>query len=60
MYNNGVDNYPCVLEFVSECYNTKKICDKAIDTYPSTIKFVPESFMTQEICDKVVNIFFCI
>ena len=42
MYNNAVDNYPHALEFVSECYKTKQICDKAFDTYCSTIKFAPE------------------
>ena len=31
-------NYPDTLEFVPECCNTQKMCDKAVDIYPSTIK----------------------
>ena len=39
-------NFPHVLEFVPECYKTKKMCNKAVNTYPSTIKFFLGYFMT--------------
>ena len=58
MCEKAVDNYPHLLEFVSEPYKTQKMCDKAIETCPSTIKFVLKNFMTQEICDKLVNLHF--
>ena len=55
MYNNLIDYYPHVLEFVPEFFLTQKMCDKVVDAYPSTIKFVPECFMTQDLCNKAVN-----
>ena len=39
MCNKAVDNYPHALEFVSECYKTRKMCDKVVNNYPSTVKF---------------------
>ena len=60
MCNTAVGNYPHALEFVPECYKTKKMCDKAVNTYPYTIQFVPECVMTQEICHKAVNRFLCV
>ena len=42
MCNKVVGNYSHALDFVPECFMTKKICDEAVNTYPSTIKFVPE------------------
>ena len=44
-----------MIEFVSECYKTQNMCDKAVNTYPSTIEFVPECYKTQKMCDKAVN-----
>ena len=60
MCNNAVDNYPHALEFVSECYKTQKMRDKAIDTHPytSATQFVPECYKTQEMCYKAVNRWF--
>ena len=42
MCSNTLHNYPRVLEFVPECYQTQKMYDKAVDTYSSTIIFFPE------------------
>ena len=49
------DNYPHALEFVPECYNTQKMCDKAVHTHSSTIQFVRECYKTHEMCYKVVH-----
>ena len=57
MYNTAVDNYPHALEFVPECYKTKKMFNKTIDIYHSTIKFVHKYLMTQSMCDETVNKF---
>ena len=54
MCNKAVDNYPCTLEFVPECYKTQKVC---VDAHLSTIQFVFEYYKTQEMCYKAVNIF---
>ena len=43
MCDKAVDNYPHALEFVPECYETPKICDKAV-THPSINKYVPECY----------------
>ena len=32
MCDKAVDTYPSAIQFVPECYNTQKICDKAVDT----------------------------
>ena len=53
--NKAVDNYPCVLEFVSDCFKDQKVCNKAVDTYPSAMQFVLECYKTHEMCDKVVD-----
>ena len=55
MGNKAVENYSHSLEFVSECYKTRKMCDKTVNTYPSTIACFTECFMTKEMCDKSVN-----
>ena len=55
MCNKAVDNYLHALEFVSECYKTKKMCDIAADSYLSKIQFVPECYKTQEMCYQAVN-----
>ena len=55
MCNKAVDNYPHALEFVSECYKTKKVCDIAADSYLSKIQLVPECYKTQEMCYQEVN-----
>ena len=52
MCNNTVNNYSHALEFVTECYETQKICDKEVDTHPTAIKYVPERYKTQEMCLK--------
>ena len=57
MCNKAVDNYPHALEFVPECFVTKKMYDRAINTYPSTIN-VSECFTTQEMCNEAVNKYF--
>ena len=49
------DNYPHALEFVSECYKTKKTCDKTVYAYPSTTQFPPEFYKTQKMCDKAAH-----
>ena len=49
------DNYPHALEFVSECYKTKKTCDKTVYAYPSLTQFPPEFYETQKMCDKVAH-----
>ena len=41
--NHEMCNYPHALEFVPECFMTRKICDKAVNTYPSTIIFFPNT-----------------
>ena len=56
MCHKTVDYYNShILEFVSNFYETQKICDKAVDTYPSGIQFVPECYKTQKMCDKTVD-----
>ena len=47
MCDKAVDKYPHVLEFVPECYKTKKTCDKAANAYPSTIEYFPDRFKGQ-------------
>ena len=49
------DNYPHALEFVPECYKTKKTRDKTVDAYPSTTQFPPEFYKTQKMCDKAAQ-----
>ena len=44
MYDKAVDDYPCALEFVPNCYIIQKMCDKAVDTHLSTMKFVPKCY----------------
>ena len=36
-YFEAVDNYSHALEFVSDCYKTKRQCNEAVDTYPPAI-----------------------
>ena len=48
MCNKVVENYFHALEFVLDCYKTKKKCDEDVDICPSTLKFVPLWFMAQE------------
>ena len=55
MRNKAVDNYPDVLEFASEYYESQKMCDKTVNTHTSTIQFLPEYYKTQEICYKAVH-----
>ena len=51
MSSKAVANYHHVLKFVTDCYMTQNMCDKAVNTHPSTV----QCFKTQEICDKVVT-----
>ena len=56
MYNKAADNHPHALEFVSDCYMTRKMCDsQTVDTHSSTMKYVPDKFKTQEMCYKPVH-----
>ena len=43
------------MEFDTNCYKNKKMCDKDVNAYPSTIQFVREFHKTQELCDKTVK-----
>ena len=44
--NEAVDN--CAhAEFVPDCHQTQKMCDKTVGTYPSAIQFVPDRYKTQ-------------
>ena len=57
IWNKAVDNYTHALKFVSDCFKTEKIGNKAGDTYA----FVPEYYKTQEMSDKaVITCFSCI
>ena len=47
-----------MLEFVPECHEIQKMCDKAVNNYLSTIKFVRECLITQEMFNKAVNRYF--
>ena len=47
-----------MLEFVPECHEIQKMCDKAVNNYLSTIKFVRECPITQEMFNKAVNRYF--
>ena len=49
MCDKAVDTYPSAIQFVPECYNTQKICDKAVDTCTFVFNLV-----AQEMCGKVV------
>ena len=57
------------MQFVPDCYENQKVCNKPVDNYPHalefvlecyntpsfTIQFVPECYKTQGISDKVFN-----
>ena len=38
MCNKAVDNYSDMLQLISECCKTQKMCDKAFNTQLSTLK----------------------
>ena len=59
MLNKAVDNYPHVLEFVPECFMTKKMCDKAVNTYPSAnIFFLNALWLKKCVIKQLINAFF--
>ena len=48
MCNKTVDNYPCALKFVRECFMTQEMCDKVVNTHSSARQFVPKWYETQK------------
>ena len=58
MCNKSVDNYVHTFEFVSDCYKTKKMCNKAVNTSPSAMQCnFSECYKTQEMCVKALDIY---
>ena len=55
MCNKAVDNYPHLLEFVPNCFNTQKMCNKTLNTYLSPIPFVTDQYKTQKMCVKPLD-----
>ena len=53
-----VDNYNEALEFVSECYKTQIVFDKAVDKHLTTISYVPECYNAIRIKKTVIKQFF--
>ena len=43
------NNSAHISEFVFDCHENQKICNKTLNTYPSAIQFVPEAFKKCEI-----------
>ena len=43
------------IQFVSECYKSKEICDKAVDTCSFVFDSVSYEYNTQEMCDIAVD-----
>ena len=48
MCNKTVDNYPCALKLVRECFMTQEMCDKVVNTHSSARQFVPKWYETQK------------
>ena len=44
------------VKLVSNCFKTRKICNKAVDNYSSTMQFVSDWYNTQEISEKTIDI----
>ena len=49
MCSKAFDNSAHISEFVFDCHENQKICNKTLNTYPSAIQFVPEAFKKCEI-----------
>ena len=45
---------PEMLKFVSDYFETKKMCKYAIKRLPSLLRYVPDQYKAQQLCDKVM------
>ena len=57
MCDKAVDNYPHELEFVPECYKTKRMCDKIVSEDPFKLKYCHDRYNFQEMRNKAVDDF---
>ena len=47
MYDKAVNTYPSIIEFVSECFMTQEICEKAANRCFLAFDSIPNQCKTQ-------------
>ena len=57
MRDKAVDDYSTALEFVTDRYNSKEMCDNIISENPFMLKYCPDKYITQKMCDEAVDDF---
>lgn len=55
-YAAVVEAFPCLMQFVPNCAQSKDMCAKAVEKDPYTIRYVAPKFLTYELCLKAVEL----
>ena len=55
MCNKAVNTYDSTIQFVSDCYKSQEVCDKASSRCFLAFVFILDRYKTQEIFDRVFS-----